>query len=222
MAEKEKVSMNYKEQVASVSSFNSKLLSERRLRIPFYDPSTGVFFNDGRRLYCAKERRPGVETGQIYWYPSRPYKLKPRPPPPPQPLLPPVPIAMTDVAFVPGPTNGQVAIQGTDSYVDSHLSMTATAMMGDIDDTSNSAHGGTSTRDSWAVSYSERPSVAEQQPLMAALLAESSSNGFGSEEEDFEEEQYTPRATPQRGRPVKDKEKNPLSKVCYHHRNTCF
>ena len=91
MAEKEKVSMNYKEQVQSVSSFNSRLLEGRKTRIPFYDPSTGVYFNDGRRLYSAKERRPGLDTGQVYCYvySSRPYKLKPRPPPPPAPVLPP-------------------------------------------------------------------------------------------------------------------------------------
>ena len=122
---------------------------------------------------------------------------------------------------LPAPSNGQLFSQGTGNSMDSTSAMISTGLGDMNDDTSNSMTlgGGTSTKDSWAASYAERP-LEPQQPSLTAMVVESSSNGFGSEEEDFEEEHYTPRPTTTRATKP-PKEKNPLSKVGFHRMVQC-
>lgn len=79
--------MSYKELIESVSKYNSRILQERRGRIPYHDPCTNISHHDGRRIYHASERSTGSGGGQIFTYSSRRWKLKPRPPPPNPPPI---------------------------------------------------------------------------------------------------------------------------------------
>ncbi|OQV22499.1 putative Zinc finger protein ubi-d4 B [Hypsibius exemplaris] len=209
----EKVAMTYNEMLESVSSYNSRLLAGRRSRIPFHDPSTGVAFTDGRRVYSAKERRPGLERGQVYSYPSRAYKLRPRPPPPDPQLAPPV--AVVAEGILPGggglyPSgNGQAPGIAGNFFVDPNAGM-GIAM--ESDDASNS---NTAFKESWSaplynneMKHEQRAAVEQSQTT--SFMTTDSSNGFGSDEEEFDDEQYAPRSSRKSAAP---KEKNPLSKA---------
>ncbi|XP_026476876.1 zinc finger protein DPF3 isoform X2 [Ctenocephalides felis] len=61
---------SYKEAIESSSNFNTRLCVERRLRMPFLDPQTGVAQNPCALFMKKKQRMPGMREGQIYTYPS--------------------------------------------------------------------------------------------------------------------------------------------------------
>uniref|UniRef100_A0A182J6D7 ubiquitinyl hydrolase 1 n=1 Tax=Anopheles atroparvus TaxID=41427 RepID=A0A182J6D7_ANOAO len=78
----------YKEIIENSESFNTRLCLERRLRMPFLDPQTGVAQNHCALFMHSRHRIPGMKDGQVYSYPAarwrksrRQYLLqKPHPP----------------------------------------------------------------------------------------------------------------------------------------------
>lgn len=78
----------YKEAIENSETFNTRLCIERRLRMPFLDPQTGVAQYHSSLFFRARQRIPGLKEGQIYSYPSsrwrksrRQYLMqKPQPP----------------------------------------------------------------------------------------------------------------------------------------------
>lgn len=78
----------YKEVIENSETFNTRLCIERRLRMPFLDPQTGVAQYHSALFMKARQRIPGLKDGQVYSYPAsrwrksrRQYLLqKPHPP----------------------------------------------------------------------------------------------------------------------------------------------
>ncbi|ETN66818.1 requim, req/dpf2 [Anopheles darlingi] len=78
----------YKEIIENSETFNTRLCLERRLRMPFLDPQTGVAQNHCALFMHSRHRIPGLKDGQVYSYPAarwrksrRQYLLqKPHPP----------------------------------------------------------------------------------------------------------------------------------------------
>ncbi|EDV59905.1 zinc finger protein ubi-d4 [Drosophila erecta] len=60
----------YKEILENSETFNTRLCIERRLRMPFLDPQTGVAQTHCSLFMKKKQRMPGLRHGQIYTYPS--------------------------------------------------------------------------------------------------------------------------------------------------------
>ncbi|XP_016927082.3 zinc finger protein ubi-d4 B isoform X1 [Drosophila suzukii] len=60
----------YKEILENSENFNTRLCVERRLRMPFLDPQTGVAQTHSSLFMKKKQRMPGFRNGQIYTYPS--------------------------------------------------------------------------------------------------------------------------------------------------------
>ncbi|KAH8373023.1 hypothetical protein KR009_010527 [Drosophila setifemur] len=60
----------YKEILENSENFNTRLCIERRLRMPFLDPQTGVAQTHCALFMKKKQRMPGFRHGQIYTYPS--------------------------------------------------------------------------------------------------------------------------------------------------------
>ncbi|KAH8272016.1 hypothetical protein KR018_000832 [Drosophila ironensis] len=60
----------YKEILENSENFNTRLCIERRLRMPFIDPQTGVAQTHCALFMKKKQRMPGFRHGQIYTYPS--------------------------------------------------------------------------------------------------------------------------------------------------------
>lgn len=60
----------YSELIELSSNFNTRLCVERKLRMPFLDPQTGVAQNHSNLFMKKAERMPGMRDGQIYTYPS--------------------------------------------------------------------------------------------------------------------------------------------------------
>ncbi|EDW72090.1 uncharacterized protein Dwil_GK10624 [Drosophila willistoni] len=60
----------YKEVLENSENFNTRLCIERRLRMPFLDPQTGVAQTHCALFMKQKQRMPGFRHGQIYTYPS--------------------------------------------------------------------------------------------------------------------------------------------------------
>ncbi|XP_016973576.1 zinc finger protein DPF3 isoform X2 [Drosophila rhopaloa] len=60
----------YKEILENSENFNTRLCIERRLRMPFLDPQTGVAQTHCSLFMKKKQRMPGFRHGQIYTYPS--------------------------------------------------------------------------------------------------------------------------------------------------------
>jgi len=60
----------YKEILENSENFNTRLCIERRLRMPFLDPQTGVAQTHCSLFMKKKQRMPGLRHGQIYTYPS--------------------------------------------------------------------------------------------------------------------------------------------------------
>ncbi|KAJ1525843.1 hypothetical protein ONE63_009039 [Megalurothrips usitatus] len=68
----------YRETVESSVNFNSRLCTERLLRMPFLDSQTGVAQNHSNLFMTARQRLPGFLQGQIYTYPSKRWRKKRR------------------------------------------------------------------------------------------------------------------------------------------------
>ncbi|XP_055713728.1 zinc finger protein ubi-d4 [Phlebotomus papatasi] len=60
----------YRETIEYSASFNTRLCLERRLRLPFLDPQTGVAQNHCSLFMSRRQRMPGFREGQIYTYPA--------------------------------------------------------------------------------------------------------------------------------------------------------
>lgn len=60
----------YRETIEICGNFNTRLCIERRLRLPFLDPQTGVAQNHCSLFVDRRHRMPGFREGQIYSYPS--------------------------------------------------------------------------------------------------------------------------------------------------------
>ncbi|KAM7347255.1 toothrin isoform 1-T1 [Cochliomyia hominivorax] len=61
---------SYRETIEYSANFNTRLCLERRLRLPFLDPQTGVAQNHSHLFMDKKQRMPGFRQGQIYTYPA--------------------------------------------------------------------------------------------------------------------------------------------------------
>lgn len=61
---------SYRETIEYSANFNTRLCIERRLRLPFLDPQTGVAQNHSHLFMDKKQRMPGFRQGQIYTYPA--------------------------------------------------------------------------------------------------------------------------------------------------------
>lgn len=61
---------SYSELIEFSSNFNTRLCVERRLRLPFLDPQTGVAQKHSNLFMKKSQRIPGLRDGQIYSYPS--------------------------------------------------------------------------------------------------------------------------------------------------------
>uniref|UniRef100_A0A1I8PQU3 DPF1-3 N-terminal domain-containing protein n=2 Tax=Stomoxys calcitrans TaxID=35570 RepID=A0A1I8PQU3_STOCA len=60
----------YKEILENSENYNTRLCIERRLRMPFLDPQTGVAQTHCALFVKQKQRMPGFREGQLYTYPS--------------------------------------------------------------------------------------------------------------------------------------------------------
>lgn len=60
----------YRELLENSENYNTRLCIERRLRMPFLDPQTGVAQNHCALFMKRRQRMPGLREGQIYSYPS--------------------------------------------------------------------------------------------------------------------------------------------------------
>lgn len=60
----------YKEVLENSENYNTRLCIERRLRMPFLDPQTGVAQNHCALFMKSRQRMPGLHSGQLYSYPA--------------------------------------------------------------------------------------------------------------------------------------------------------
>ena len=61
---------SYRESLEVSATFNTKLSVERRQRLPFLDPQTGVAQSHCALYVKPKQRMPGLRAGQLYSYPG--------------------------------------------------------------------------------------------------------------------------------------------------------
>uniref|UniRef100_A0A1I8N2V0 DPF1-3 N-terminal domain-containing protein n=1 Tax=Musca domestica TaxID=7370 RepID=A0A1I8N2V0_MUSDO len=61
---------SYRETIEYSANFNTRLCIERRLRLPFLDPQTGVAQNHSHLFVDKRQRMPGFREGQLYTYPA--------------------------------------------------------------------------------------------------------------------------------------------------------
>lgn len=61
---------SYSELIEFSANFNQRLCVERRLRLPFLDPQTGVAQKHSNLFMKKSQRIPGLRDGQIYSYPA--------------------------------------------------------------------------------------------------------------------------------------------------------
>ena len=69
----------YKEALENAASFNTRLMNERKMRLPFLDSHTGIAQNNSYLWMQKRHRGPGLEAGQIYTYPARRWRKKRKP-----------------------------------------------------------------------------------------------------------------------------------------------
>lgn len=60
----------YRELIEISANFNTRLCVERKLRMPFHDPQTGVAQRSSNLFMKRTQRMPGFQDGQVYSYPS--------------------------------------------------------------------------------------------------------------------------------------------------------
>lgn len=61
----------YQQNLEYSANFNTRLCVERRLRLPFFDPQTGVAQNHCSLFMTRRQRMPGFREGQLYSYPGK-------------------------------------------------------------------------------------------------------------------------------------------------------
>jgi len=69
----------YKEALDQVNAYNSKLLLDRRYRMPYIDNQTGLAQQDCHLWVSRVQRCTPLKEGQIYSYPSRRWRVRKRP-----------------------------------------------------------------------------------------------------------------------------------------------
>ena len=69
---------SYSELIEISANFNTRLCVERKLRMPFLDPQTGVAQNHSNLFMKKKQRIPGLRDGQMYTYPSNRWRKSKR------------------------------------------------------------------------------------------------------------------------------------------------
>jgi zinc finger protein ubi-d4 len=67
---------SYSDLIEYSANFNARLCIERRLRMPFLDPQTGVAQKHSNLFMKSSQRLPGLKEGQIYTYPSTRWRCK--------------------------------------------------------------------------------------------------------------------------------------------------
>lgn len=67
---------SYSELIEFSANFNARLCIERRLRLPFHDPQTGIAQKHSNLYLKKSQRLPGLNEGQIYTYPSNRWRCK--------------------------------------------------------------------------------------------------------------------------------------------------
>ncbi|XP_075213329.1 zinc finger protein ubi-d4-like isoform X3 [Lycorma delicatula] len=68
----------YREAIENSANYNTRLCIERRLRMPFLDPQTGLAQNHSNLFMSSRQRMPGLQEGQVYTYPSKRWRKKRR------------------------------------------------------------------------------------------------------------------------------------------------
>ncbi|CAG0914591.1 unnamed protein product [Notodromas monacha] len=69
----------YKEMLENASSFNTRLLMERRMRLPFLDAQTGIAQNSSMLMFNRRDRMPGdASLGKLYVYPAAKWRKRKR------------------------------------------------------------------------------------------------------------------------------------------------
>uniref|UniRef100_H2YRX5 Uncharacterized protein n=1 Tax=Ciona savignyi TaxID=51511 RepID=H2YRX5_CIOSA len=68
----------YKEAMEHCRTFNSRLMTERRVRLPYLDSQTSVAQSDCNLWFEKRHRGPGLRANQVYCYPSKRWKKRPR------------------------------------------------------------------------------------------------------------------------------------------------
>ena len=69
----------YREAMEQVHTYNSKLLLDRRLRMPYIDSQTGLAQQDCHLWVSRVQRCAPIREGQIYSYPPRRWRVRKRP-----------------------------------------------------------------------------------------------------------------------------------------------
>ncbi len=69
----------YRDAIDQVIAYNSKILVERRMRIPYIDGQTGVAQQDCHLWVSRVNRSAPVREGQVCTYPSRRWRVNKRP-----------------------------------------------------------------------------------------------------------------------------------------------
>ena len=69
----------YREAMEQVHVYNSKLLLDRRLRMPYIDNQTGLAQQDCHLWVSRVQRCAPLREGQVYSYPSRRWRIRKRP-----------------------------------------------------------------------------------------------------------------------------------------------
>ena len=62
----------------NASQFNARLVSERKMRLPYLDSHTGVAQNNCHIWFEQYQRGKGLEDGQVYSYPARRWRKRPK------------------------------------------------------------------------------------------------------------------------------------------------
>ncbi|XP_050529821.1 zinc finger protein ubi-d4 A isoform X2 [Daktulosphaira vitifoliae] len=70
--------LSYREAIENSVNYNTRLCIERRMRMPFLDTQTGVAQTHSSLLMHERQRMPGLNSGQVYTYPSKRWRKKRR------------------------------------------------------------------------------------------------------------------------------------------------
>lgn len=68
----------YRELIEISANFNTRLCLERKLRMPFLDPQTGIAQRNSNLYMRKTQRLPPFQNGQIYTYPSHRWRCNKR------------------------------------------------------------------------------------------------------------------------------------------------
>uniref|UniRef100_A0A1B6KPU8 PHD-type domain-containing protein n=2 Tax=Graphocephala atropunctata TaxID=36148 RepID=A0A1B6KPU8_9HEMI len=68
----------YRDAIENSANYNTRLCIERRMRMPFLDPQTGIAQNHSHLYLSARERLPGLLDGQVYSYPAKRWRKRRR------------------------------------------------------------------------------------------------------------------------------------------------